>query len=147
MNRLASANSSEGAMVSPFDFMPWLKLPGSGDVWQKVTNVTDWFSPKFEMNFAGDPGIEEEVNKTVASYGRQLGILTEAVIALADPTQPKAVVDLKSAIDRLKGFQAEIEAIKKRRAPELEDQIIDAVTRLKASDPDAYKRLVAQIGK
>ena len=95
-----------------WDMFPWLRLPGSGDVWQKVTNVTDWFSPKVEMNFAGDPGIEQEVNQNVASYGRQLGLLTEVVLALADK---EAGVTSTVSVARLRAIEAEVNAIKQRR--------------------------------
>jgi len=128
-------------MISPLNMIPWLRLPASGDVWQKVTNITDWFSPKVEMNFAGDPQIEQEVNANVASYGRQIGVLTEAVIALAQPD--KAALD--KAVTRLKEFQAEIEAIKKRRAPDLEEGVLDAMSRLKSTDKDAYERVLTKL--
>ena len=128
-------------MISPLNMIPWLRLPASGDVWQKVTNITDWFSPKVEMNFAGDPQIEQEVNANVASYGRQIGVLTEAVIALAQAD--KAALD--KAVTRLKEFQAEIEAIKKRRAPDLEEGVLDAMSRLKSTDKDAYERVLTKL--
>ena len=134
-------------MVTPFDFLPWLKMPGSGDVWQKVTNVTDWFSPKVVMNFAGDPSIEDEVNRNVASYGKQLGLLTEVVMGLAKPGDPTAIEAMKKAVVRLDGIQADIEAIKKKRAPELEDEIVQAATRLKSTDTAAYDRVIARLGK
>lgn len=126
---------------------PWLGLglPGSGDVWQKVTNVTDWFSPKLTVNYAGDPRIEEDVTSNVASYGKQLGILTEAVLALAGPTDAIADPALKAAAERLTKIQTEIEAIKKRRAPETEDAIVQAMTRLKTSDEPSYERVLKRL--
>jgi hypothetical protein len=126
---------------------PWLGLglPGSGDVWQKVTNVTDWFSPKLTVNYAGDPRIEEDVTSNVASYGKQLGLLTEAVLALAKPADAEAQAKFKDAVDRLTTIQADIEAIKKRRAPETEDAIVQAMTRLKTSDAPAYERVLKRL--
>lgn len=124
------------------------RLPASGDVWQKVTNVTDWFSPKIEMNFAGDPRIEQEVTENVASYGKQLGVLMEAVVALGDPGDPKSAKMLAESIARLKGFQAEIEEIKKRRAPDLETVVMDAMGRLKsAKDPAPYRRVLERLAE
>ena len=38
--------------------------------------MTRWWSPNISLNFAGDAGIEREVNEDVASYGRQIGWLT-----------------------------------------------------------------------
>ncbi|MDB5437847.1 MAG: hypothetical protein JWM33_274 [Caulobacteraceae bacterium] len=126
---------------------PWLGLglPGSGDVWQKVTNVTDWFSPKLTVNYAGDPRIEEDVTSNVASYGKQLGILTEAVLALSGPVEGIKNPALKAAAERLTKISAEIEAIKKRRAPETEDAIVQAMTRLKTSDAPGYERVLKRL--
>jgi hypothetical protein len=129
------------------NWAPWLRMPASGDVWQKVTNVTDWFSPKVEMNFAGDPQIEQEVNTNVASYGKQLGLLTEAVIGLADPGDAGAQEALKAAVTRLKAIQGEVEAIKKRRAPDIEEQALQAMTRLKTDDAAAYGRVMERLTK
>lgn len=124
------------------------RLPASGDVWQKVTNVTDWFSPKIEMNFAGDPRIEQEVTENVASYGKQLGVLMEAVIALGAPGDPNSPKVLAESVARLKGFQAEIEEIKKRRAPDLETVVMEAMGRLKAAKDQApYRRVLERLAE
>jgi hypothetical protein len=72
----------------PFAFDPlWMfRGPLSGDVNQRIT--APWFSPSLTVNYAGDPKIEDRVVTEVASYGRQLGWLTEIVLALADKHQP-----------------------------------------------------------
>lgn len=69
---------------------PWLswwpafiKLPGAGNLDQEVAPVTTWFPTTFELNFAGDRRIESDVVSNVASYGKQLGILTDALLVLA----------------------------------------------------------------
>jgi ABC-type transporter Mla subunit MlaD len=133
------------ALMMGMNLVPWLKMPGSGDVWQKVTNVTDWFSPKVEMNFAGDPQIEQDVNANVASYGKQLGVLTEAVIALSSPDAPGAAASLATAIKRLEDFQAEINEIKQRRAPSLAATALNAMTQLKSTDKAGYERVIQQL--
>ena len=65
------------------------------------------YSPMTEWG-QGDLRVERRVHRDVASYGRQLGILTEAVIELADSVEgedgPK--------VERLKALAEEIEQIK-----------------------------------
>jgi len=124
------------------DMFPWFRMPASGDVWQKVTNVTDWFSPRVEMNFAGDPQIEQEVNQSVASYGKQLGLLTEAVLALAEK-DPK-VASIPSVV-RLKDIDARVAEIKARRGRTMEETAEDAMSQLKSTHAANYRKLVDRL--
>jgi len=69
---------------------PWLswrpafiRPPGAGNLDQEVAPVTTWFPTTFELNFAGDRRIESDVVSNVASYGKQLGIPTDALRVLA----------------------------------------------------------------
>ena len=61
----------------PSDYDPfWMfRSPLSGDVTQRIT--APWFSPSLTVNYAGDPVVEDRVVTEVASYGRQIGWLTE----------------------------------------------------------------------
>ena len=62
-------------MFPVFTYAPTFEYPLSG-------NVTQAISPSFEIEGVWE--IEHEVVTSVASYGKQLGKLTEAVLALAD---------------------------------------------------------------
>ena len=66
---------------SGFDPLWMFRAPWSGDVAQRIT--APWFSPSLTVNYAGDPAVEDRVVTEVASYGKQLGWLTEIAIALA----------------------------------------------------------------
>ena len=61
----------------PFVYAPTFEYPLSGDVSQGI-------SPSFGIYIEGIPEVEHEVVTSVASYGKQLGKLTEAVLALAE---------------------------------------------------------------
>ncbi len=61
----------------PFIYSPTFAYPLSGDVVQGI-------SPQFGFEIEGIPEVEHEVVTSVASYGTQLGKLTDAVLALAD---------------------------------------------------------------
>ena len=86
---------------------PWMGLkngPLSGDVQQAI--ATSWLSPHVEFNLAGDRRIEADIITDVASYGRQLGIISEAVLELAGKKKG-------NSIDRLEKIVADIEDVKK----------------------------------
>ncbi|NND07977.1 MAG: hypothetical protein HKN87_16480 [Saprospiraceae bacterium] len=116
--------------------IPWwgfLKGPLSGDVVQDMT--TSWLSPQFEFNFAGNRRIETEVVADVASYGKQLGIISEAILELAQGKQGEA-------IKRLETVMADIEKVKKRHKEKLDQKIKAQLDQLKREDPKAMERLL-----
>ena len=81
------------------------KAPWSGDVDQTINPVNNWFSPAVEFNFVGNKGTVARVVSEVASYGKQLGILTEAVLELSKGNPGAAVTKLEKMaldIDRIK---------------------------------------------
>jgi hypothetical protein len=57
---------------------PQLHFPFSGNVAQRIEPDTRWFFQGIDPS-AGDPHIEEKAF-AVASYGRQLGLITEVLI-------------------------------------------------------------------
>jgi hypothetical protein len=88
------------------------------------------------MNFAGDRRIEADVVSNIASYGKQLSILTDALLALAgeDPTHPD--------IRRLRDIAKKIEERKQTHRAEFEENAKAALERLKDADPRAFKRML-----
>ena len=89
---------------------PWWWLSKgalSGDLTQDISPVTSWLSPQFEFNFAGNRSLEAKVVADVASYGKQLGLLSEAVLEITDGK--KGV-----ALDRLKTLTEQIEEVKQQ---------------------------------
>jgi hypothetical protein len=92
-------------------------------------------SPQFEFNFAGNRRIESEVIADVASYGKQLGILSEAVMELADGK--KGV-----AIDRLKKLTDQIAEVKHRHQDRHEQKLKADLDQLKQQDSGTLKRIL-----
>ena len=88
---------------------PQLHLPFSGDVRQRIEPDTHWFFGAIDPA-AGNSKIEETAF-AVASYGRQLGLLTEVLVELAGKAEP---ISRKAAasLSEVKRIQAEIERIK-----------------------------------
>ncbi len=123
--------------MNPWLFPWWgfFKGPLSGDVTQDIAPITSWLSPQFEFNFAGNRRIEAKVVADVASYGKQLGILSEAVLELAAGKEGKAIV-------RLKALAAKIDKVKHQDTDKLEQQIKAQLAQLERQDSKALKRVL-----
>ena len=65
----------------------WSPFPDLTKLMQNISPQTSWFSPTYEVNFAGNREIEADVVSNVASYGTQLSALTKAVLELAKKQQ------------------------------------------------------------
>jgi hypothetical protein len=125
--------------TGPSGFDPfWIfRAPLSGNVTQRIT--APWFSPSLTVNYAGDPAVEDRVVTEVASYGKQLGWLSEIAIALAK-NQPLPLETLR----RLEQASKDIEAIKKSVRPSAAEAARNALDRLEQDDPDQYKKLLRE---
>ena len=119
-----------------WNFEPHIQYPGLA---QNIAPATNWFS----QMIPSDPrraGIEEKA-VAVASYGQQLGLISELLLALAGQPGVKLDKQATKAQDRLREIVRKIETIKHheqqaglRNAPErLRD--------LKDRDPAAYDEL------
>jgi hypothetical protein len=122
-------------MSTGYDPFWMFRLPLSGDVNQRIT--APWFSPNLTVNYAGDPVIEDRVVTEVASYGRQIGWLTEIALALAKQQPPP-----EETLGRLEKASHDIEAIKQQVQRSSIDAANAALDRLEHDDPGAYKTLL-----
>ncbi|MEH6437355.1 hypothetical protein [Massilia sp. DD77] len=97
--------------------------------------VTSWFSPT--ITFAGNAAIEERVVQDVASYGKQIGWLNEIVLALASgkPVPADTLASMIKAIEK-------IERIKDDLAQDNYDAAVEALDRLKKTNPEGYEALL-----
>jgi len=124
-------------IISGFDPLWMFRGPWSGDVAQRIT--APWFSPSITVNYAGDPAVEDRVVTEVASYGKQLGWLTEIAIALAR-TQPVPAETLV----RLEKAAKDIAAIKEQVGASAVEAANDALDRLERHDPAQYDNLLRE---
>ena len=96
--------------------MPDFKLPLSGDVSQSfgwwtgfLNSIGNQFSLiSLNLGKSSDPKVEEDILSDVASYGKQLGRIEDALAVLLDHFHPsraltqaeeKAISDLKRMLD------------------------------------------------
>lgn len=121
---------------------PQLHFPWSGSVEQRIAPNTNWFFDAIPPN-AGDGAIEKKAFD-VASYGRQLGLITEVLIAQAEKNRPASGAAAK-ALERLKTIRAEIEAVKTQEFRKKADSIAEQSERLRKHSPAEFKRVVRRL--
>ena len=101
---------------------PTIHMPLSGAVDEDITSKITM--PSFFNGIdsqAGNGNIERQAFE-VASYGRQLGLITEVLLASAQKVGPLPD-DAQNALQRLKEIQASIEEIKTRQAAADNEQL------------------------
>jgi len=109
--------------------MPTFKLPLSGDVVQTISPWTAFMSPigsqlrlsNVAIGQSNEPAVEADVLSDVASYGKQLGRIADALVVLLAHFHPAAPLTKEetAAIDDLKEMLQRIADVKdkhKRKA-------------------------------
>ncbi|WP_173766509.1 hypothetical protein [Nitrogeniibacter mangrovi] len=125
-----------------FLWAPQVFLPLSGSVAQHIEPDTNWFIDTIGPE-AGDAAIEREA-VGVASYGRQLGLISELLLDLA-AQQPPATEDGRAAQARLADIQVRIARLKRSPSESAIDEIADRVRAFRAAHGDALPRLRAAL--
>jgi hypothetical protein len=113
-------------------FAPRIQLPYSGPLSQTVEPNTTWFFGAIPPS-AGDGEMERRAFN-VASYGRQLGLITEVLLGSIgkDTVAPEQA---RESLARLKEIYLEIEALKSDRDLSLVDQATAVLEKLRTTDP------------
>jgi hypothetical protein len=131
----------------------WLSMfgihaPLSGDVTQ---DIAPWIGGQLGLlninaTRSGDPGLEQRIITQVASYGRQLGRLVEAVDVLAQhPPRGLGEADIR-ALDELRKLATQIAAVKEQAALDQIDRIVAEVQTL-SRDPKANAEAIRRVRK
>ncbi len=118
----------------------YYRFPFSGDLAQRIEPETDWFFGRITPE-TGDGEIEKAVFSEVATYGKQLGVLTEVVLALVEKAPKGTVSDLK-ALDQLKTIKQRIEDVKAGKKDRIKVNAEKWLDKLAASDPEGLKTLL-----
>jgi hypothetical protein len=127
-----------------FFWAPQVHLPFGGNVAQQIEPTSSWFFDSIPSS-AGDPTIEREAFH-VATYGRQLGLITEILLDLTERL-PLATEEGKVARERLSEIRIRIEGLKRRDASEIALEIEALVTRLKERHGDEYPKLRERLAR
>jgi hypothetical protein len=121
-----------------FLWAPQLQLPFSGDVAQRIEPRTQWFFDGIDTA-SGDPVIERKAFE-VATYGRQLGLITELLLDVAAQTPPRTRAG-RAARQRLQKIQAQIEQLKTEDATTHVQAVEAGLQRLKTRHKAEYEAL------
>ncbi|HZS22498.1 MAG TPA: hypothetical protein VFA63_16140 [Pseudonocardiaceae bacterium] len=116
-----------------------LRAPLSGDVTQDISPAIGGQLGLVNINAtrSGDPALEQRIITDVASYGRQLGWLVDAVDVLVrcQPREHLTKADIH-ALDQLHKLAEQVAAVKKQAAVDRIDRIVADVQAL-SQDPEA----------
>lgn len=126
---------------------PWLwinatdlRFPLSGEVDQDLsTTFFDGIKPG-----AGTPGIEKQVFDQ-ASYGKQLGWLTDILLGAIDEAALRTPEALES-FGKLTKLQAKIKRIKDDHRQDRFDAATALLDRMQAESPDELRRVLRRYG-
>ncbi|WP_174575482.1 hypothetical protein [Polaromonas sp. A23] len=105
---------------------------------QQIEPNLGWFFGAIRPD-AGDGSVEREAFD-VASYGKQIGLLTEALLGLSGRSSITAE-QAKVALDRLEGIRKQIEELKKRKGAATVEQLSEQLEGLRLSQPAAFELL------
>jgi hypothetical protein len=102
--------------------MPTFKLPLSGDVTQSINPFTAFMTGgqfgliNINLGQSSEPKVEEEVLSDVASYGKQLGRIGDALIVLLKHFHPRAPLTAEetAAIDALNEVLEKVARVKEK---------------------------------
>jgi hypothetical protein len=133
------------------------RQPLSGDVWQAINPWSWWLeSTGQQVGFiniyrteAGDPGQEREIVENVASYGKQLGRIIDALtVVLRHESFSSLEPDEELAKSRFLEMAEDISAVKGDfTAPSAEsvDRLLVGMNRIREQDPESYRILRARL--
>ena len=141
---------------------PMTALPLSGDVTQTINPWTWWNTAVNQLGgqfglinintmASGDPVLENQIVQNVASYGKQLGRMMEAlnVVIAKDLTLSTLAPKDQETITTFQDMLAQINATKDNHTPTLSttetDRFLDRLMTLKTTHPDRYPTLRAPI--
>jgi hypothetical protein len=123
---------------------PQFHFPFSGSVAQRIDPDTRWFFDGIRPE-AGNGDVEKQIFD-VASYGRQLGLITEVLLA----NTSKGTVPPRQAAKaqaRLEEVYREVEAVKARNCEKLSRSAVAVLEKLQATDPDQLAEVLARFSK
>jgi hypothetical protein len=120
-------------------YAPVTRWPWSGAVRENVSPETFFGGIKPE---AGDGEIERQVFER-ASYGRQLGWLTDVVLGAVDPDTVRSPA-ARASLESLRNLAGEVARIKGEDHRARVDAAIALLDRLAADSPEELHRVLAR---
>ena len=120
----------------------WPRAPLSGDVSQAMSgSMQDSIGGQLgfiniHASRSGDVQIEQRITEQVASYGRQLGWIVDALDVLIRTGRPAGLAaDDADALDQLTALRAEVESVKENVARDRNEPLVADIRALRR-DPE-----------
>jgi hypothetical protein len=128
-----------------------LREPLSGDVNQAIdTSLVRGSGDQLgfiniNTSRAGDPELERRIVAEVASYGRQLGRVLDALhVLIRNDARADLSPEDQRALDGVEALRAQIGAVKERSAAEHVDRLVAQIRALR-SDPEGNRTALRRI--
>ncbi len=126
---------------------PWLwlwsprfELPLSGNISQDIS--PEWFFKAINPE-AGDGEVEKKIFDS-ASYGKQLGLITEVLLSLVDGGVVESA-QAKKSLETLKSVYTDIESIKRQHTSDCADTAIELLKNIKAANTAEFDRVLESL--
>jgi len=96
-----------------------------------------WSFGNLTVNYAGNADVERKVVEDIASFGKQLGIITDVVLSMnGDPLEPG-----EDPLKQLREIAGAVNEVKQRGKGSLSERASAAMAKLAASDSGAAERI------
>ena len=122
-------------------FMWPFSLFAPGNLNQPI--LPGWSFGNVSVNYAGSAEIEKDVVEKVASYGKQLGIITDVVLELAGDKPPKG----EQPLAQLREIAAKVRKVKEEHKRSLTEEANDAMAKLAKSDEAEARRIASKYAR
>lgn len=122
---------------------PRIQFPFSGALSQNVDPNTSWFFDSIEPP-AGIGDLEKKIFD-LSSYGTQLGLITDVLLALPGADAASLTSDAaKKSLARLKQINETIGTIKRAHAQQTSDAAISLLEKLRETNRPEFDRVMAR---
>jgi len=118
---------------------PQVHFPWSGSVAQQIDPNLGWFFGAIRPE-AGDGTVEREAFE-VASYGKQLGLISEALLGSSGRSSVTAG-QANEALEHLEKIRIKIESLKSKKAATAVDLLSGQLEELRLRQPAEFKQLM-----
>jgi hypothetical protein len=102
-----------------------------------------WSFGNVSLNYAGNADIEKDVVEKVASYGKQLGIITDVVLEIAGDKPPQG----EHPLTQLREIAVKVRKVKQEHKRSLTDEASDAMAKLAKSDEAEARRIASKYAR
>ena len=121
---------------------PQFHFPFGGSVAQRIEPNTNWFFGSIQPG-AGDAVVEQQAFE-IASYGKQLGLITEILLDVVGRAEP-ITAEGQKALEDLRKIRTAIEGLKDQNTDMLVADVESKVNRIRKRDKAKAQELNRKI--